>query len=517
MERLYTKMQTSSQTQNSQLSPQQAAQELLNRRIARRNFTSYCEYIAPDEPPADHHKLLCEALDKVIDGEIRNLMVFMPPGSAKSSYGSVRFPAYYLGRLKKKSIICASYGTDLATSFGRKVRNLVSSQPSKNLFPDLSLSEDQQARGEWETKDGGCYFAVGCGGGVTGRRSDLGLIDDPVKGRKEADSATVKNDTWNWYVSDFLTRLKPGAAQVIIQTRWVEDDLSGRLLPPDWDGESGVFEGTDGKTWHVICLQAEAKEGKNDPLGRKDGEWLWPEWFTPEYWEETKKAVQKSDIRTWSALYQQTPSPESGTYFKRDDFKRYPLGEHPKYIVRFGASDYAVTEGGGDFTDQGVAGLCPEGDLYMLDWISCQAESDVWVDDLLDLVDKHSPVIWGAEVGQIKKAVAPWLNKRSRQRGIYIDLEPMSHVGDKATNARSFQAMVRLGMVYIPICDWGDELIRQLLKFPAGAFDDKVDVCGLMGRLIDKVWEISPPVKKDEVRDSWNRNHDDDDGDWKTA
>lgn len=442
----------------------------------------------------------------------------MPPGSAKSTYASVRFPAYYLGRLKKKSVICASYGSDLATSFGRKVRNLVYTQLSRNLFPDLILSEDQQARGQWETKDGAAYFAVGVGGGITGRRADLGIIDDPVKGRKEADSATVKEDTWNWYNSDYDSRLKPGAAQVIIQTRWVEDDLSGRLLPADWNGESGVFTGTDGKEWYVICLQAEAEEGKNDPLGRKAGEWLWADWFTPEYWAEKKRSQEQADTRNWAALYQQTPSPDSGTYFKSDDFKRYPLGKHPKYIVKFGASDYAVTDEGGDYTEQGVAGLCPEGNLYMLDWLGGQTESDVWVDDLLDLVKKHSPVIWGAEVGQIKRAVSPWLNKRSRQRRIYIDLEAMSHVGDKATNARSFQAMCRLGMVYIPMCDWGDELIRQLIKFPGGAFDDKVDVCGLMGRLIDKVWEISPPVEQDENHDRWDDafGRGDDEDDWKT-
>jgi len=511
-------MQANLQMSSSSLSPQEAAQEVLRRRQARQSFTKYCEYVEPDEPPAAHHKILCEALDKVIDGEIRNLMVFMPAGSAKSTYTSKRFPSYYLGRMGKKSIICSSYSGDLAVSFGRTIRNNLEKTKYKNIFPKLTLSEDQKARGQWETAEGGNYFAVGVGGGITGRRADLGIIDDPVKGRKEADSATIKDDAWNWYNTDYLTRLKPNAAQVIIQTRWVEDDLSGRLLPPDWDGESGVFEGTDGKEWHVISLQAQAEEGKNDPLGRKAGEWLWPDWFTPEFWEETKKAVERSDIRTWAALYQQRPAPDSGTYFKREDFKRYPLGDEPKYITKFGASDYAVTDGGGDFTEQGVAGLCSEGNLYLLDWISCQSESDVWVDDLLDLTDKHSPVIWGAEVGQIKRAVAPWLNKRSRQRGVYIDLEPMSHVGDKATNARSFQAMVRLGMVYIPSCEWGEELIRQLVKFPAGAFDDKVDVCGLMGRLIDKVYEISPPKKQDKNKDRWDRafrDSDEEDG-WRT-
>ena len=155
----------------------------------------------------------------------------MPPGSAKSTYASIRFPAYYLGRLPEKSIIATSYGDTLATSFGRKVRNLVATREYGVLFEDVTLSEDSRAKGEWETSSGGSYFAAGVGSGITGRRGDLGLIDDPVKGRQEADSETVRQSVWDWFKSDFLTRLKPGAAQIIIQTRWHEDDLSGRLLP----------------------------------------------------------------------------------------------------------------------------------------------------------------------------------------------------------------------------------------------------------------------------------------------
>ena len=473
--------------------------------------------MAPHEPPAEHHIILCEALERVIMGEIDNLMVFMPPGSAKSTYSSVRFPPYYLGKLKKRSIITASHSGDLATSFGRKVRNLVDSRESQNIFPGLKLTKDSRAKGEWETKDGGTYYACGVTGSVTGRRADLGLIDDPVKGRKEADSDIVKKDTWDWYNSDFLTRLKPNAAQVIIQTRWIDDDLSGRLLPDDWDGESGVFTGKDGKEWTVINIQAEAEKGKNDPLGRDPGEFFWLDYFTPQFWKSTKTAQQRADTRNWGALYQGRPTQDEGTYFKRDWFNRYPLGKQPDYLAHFGASDYAVTEGGGDFTEQGIAGLCPEGKLYILDWISGQEESDVWVDDLLDLTKKWDTLIHGAEVGQIKKAVSPWLNKRSRKRNIYVNIEAMSHVGDKAANARSFQAMAKLGLVYIPICDWGDELIRQLVKFPAGAFDDKVDACGILGRLIDKVHEISPPSEREHKRNDYGYGQDDDDDSWKTV
>lgn len=441
-------------------------------------------------------------------------MVFMPPGSAKSSYASVRFPAYYLGRLGRKSIICASYGGDLATSFGRKVRNLVDTDECRAVFPQLRLSDDQKARGEWETSEGGSYFAVGVGGGVTGRRADLGLVDDPVKGRKEADSQLVKLDTWQWYNSDFLTRLKPGAAQVIIQTRWVDDDLSGMILPADWAGESGIFRGRDGNDWTVICLQAEAEAGKNDPLNRQPGEWLWPEWFTPEHWKQTKHAQMIADVRNWNALYQQRPTPDEGIYFKKEWFRRFELGTQPANLNKYGAGDYAVTADGGDFTEQGIAATCPAGNLWFLDWWSGQTDSYVWVDVQIDMMLKHKPETWFAESGVIRKSTEPFLIRRMDERRCYTLLDWLPTTGDKPAMARSFQGLASMGKVYIPLCEWGDQLIDQLVRFPAGKFDDKVDVCGLFGRALDQIWSQNPPdltkVKKDDRWDkAFNREEDD--------
>ena len=446
-------------------------------------------------------------------------MVFMPPGSAKSTYSSVRFPPYYLGKLGKKSIICASYGGDLATSFGRKVRNLVDSDVCRAVFPDLVLSEDQKARGEWETKDGGSYFAVGVGGGVTGRRADLGLIDDPVKGRKEADSQLTKEDTWQWYNSDFLTRLKPGAAQVIIQTRWTEDDLSGRILPSDWAGESGVFRGRDGNDWTVICVQAEAEVDKNDPLNRKPGEWLWPEWFTPEYWAVLKQSQMIADVRNWSSLYQQRPTTEDGIFFKREWFRRYEVGTEPKRLNTYGAGDYAVTADGGDFTEMGIGGLCPDGNLWMLDWWSGQTDSLVWIENQIDLMLKHRPENWYAESGVIRRSIEPFLVRRMDERRCYTVLDWLPTTGDKPAMAQSFRGFASQGKVYIPKTQWGNDLIDQLLRFPAGKFDDKVDVCGLFGRALHIIWSLSPAKPADTKKvDRWNKAFECDDADdWKTV
>lgn len=489
----------------SKISPQEAAIELLARRKARRTFTDFCRYVEPDEPPALHHRYVCERLDKVVEGQSRRVMVFMPPGSAKSKYGSIKFPAYYIGRLPENSIIAASYGDVLATSFGRKVRNLVDGHLYRNVFQSVQLSEDLKAKGEWETKQGGSYFAAGVGTGITGRRADLGLIDDPIKGREEADSQLVRDKTWDWYKSDFLTRLKPGAAQIIIQTRWHEDDLAGRILPQGWNGESGDFKGYDGELWHVICLPAEAREV--DPIGRMPGEYLWPEWFTEQFWKETKAAQQAMDIRNWMSLYQQVPRAEQGTFFKREWFKRYTLGEHPKQLSIYGAGDYAVTEDGGDYTEQGVAGFDKNEDLWVIDWWSGRTTADQWIAAQITLAKRHQPLAWVAEAGVIRRSIDPFLKKEQRLSGKYYRLEWLTSNADKQANARGFQALANQGKVWIPDTPWGDALIEQLVSFPAGKYDDKVDVCGLFGRLLDQTYgprEMKLPEEEVE-RDAWGR------------
>lgn len=421
----------------------------------------------------------------------------MPPGSAKSTYSTVRFPAYYLGKMGAKNIICGSYSADLAESFGKKCRNLIDAEEHQTLFPECSLKDDSRAKGEWETRTGGSYKSCGVDGSVTGRRGDLLLIDDPVKGRKEADSDTIKESSWQWFKSDFLSRRKPTGAIVIIQTRWIEDDISGRILPEDWDGESGDFVGFDGKVWKVISIQAEAEEGKNDPLGREPGEYLWPEWFTPDYWEETKAAQTAGDMRNWSALYQQTPAPEGGTFFKREWFQFYD--ELPENLNRYITHDDAVTEESEgedpDYTEIGDWGVDSDDNIYAVNWWTGQVTSDVWVDALLDMVEQSNAYVAVGESGVIRRAVEPHLMKRMNKRKIYTRMEWLPTIGDKFARARNFQALASMGKVRFPRTDWARKVIDQLVRFPGTRYDDKVDTCGLIGRAINQTWAAKVPKK----------------------
>ena len=280
--------------------PHALLEELLRRKQAKDSLIDYIAYMELGFVPAEHHRLLIRELEAVERGECQRLMVLMPPGSAKSTYASVVFPSWFLGRHPERAVIAASHTEVLAQRFGRRVRNLVASEAHRNVF-GVGVAADRQSVGEWETEAGGEYYAAGVGGSITGRRADLGIIDDPVRGREDADSERARETAWQWYVNDFLPRLKPGASQIVIMTRWHEDDLGGRLLH------------REASKWRVVELPMEALPG--DPLGRKPGERLWPEWFTAEMVETAKR-----DPRAWNALYQQRPVVEEGDYFKLDWF-----------------------------------------------------------------------------------------------------------------------------------------------------------------------------------------------------
>ena len=446
---------------NYSLSPQQAAQELLARRGAKASLARFIDYLDIGFQPAKHHLLLIEKLEAIERGDIQRLMVLMPPGSAKSTYASVLFPPWFMGRNPKCAVLGVSNTTELAERFSRRSRNLVAMPRYANVF-GFGVSPDVQSSGNWETGSGGEFFAAGMGAAIAGRRADLGLIDDPIKTREEADSERVRQKQWDWYVNDFCTRLKPGARQILIQTRWHEDDLGGRILEREAD------------RWVVVKLPMVAVA--SDPLNRPAGERLWPEWFTEEMVEQAKL-----DPRAWNALYQQDPAPEEGDFFQRDDFNDY-LDLPPK-LHYYGASDYAVTEGHGDYTEHGVCGLDYNGDLYVVDWWRAQAGSDVWIERQCDLILKYRPMIWFGEAGPIKRAIEPFLRKRMQEREALCRLEWLASITDKPTRARAIQARCAMGKVYLPRhAPWKADLMSQLMRFPAGKYDDGVDVLSLLGR-----------------------------------
>ena len=426
----------------------------------------------------------------------------MPPGSAKSTYASILFPPWYLGNNPEHAIIAASHTAELAEKWGRKVRNLVASH-ERTL--GVGLAGDSQAAGRWETGFGGEYYAAGVGGSITGRRADLVIIDDPVRSREDADSENIRDKTWDWYKSDLYTRLKPGGRIVLIQTRWHEDDLAGRVLA---DMAAG------GDQWNVISLPAIA-EDEFDPLGREPGDALWPDWEPLGDLERKRKAVGPRD---WSALYQQRPAPEEGDYFRSEWLKPYDKQPAKDTLRIYGGSDYAVTADGGDYTAHVVVGLDPEGRMYLLDLWRQQAASDVWIEAFCDLVEEWKPQAWAEEQGQIKAGVGPFLDRRQRERNAYCYRQTFPTKYDKAVRAQSIRGRMALEGLYVPVnAPWYPAFRAELLSFPAAKHDDQVDALGLVGQLLDQMARgVKPkPVVKTK-RDRWDREPEEE-YNWKTA
>jgi predicted phage terminase large subunit-like protein len=467
--------------------------ELLERALrlktAQQDLIAFTEETFSRYRPAEHHRRIAHELEKVERGEVKRLMLRLPPRHGKSELASKRFPAFCLGRNPTRQFISASATSDLAGDFGREVRNIVQSQEFARIFPRAKLAEDSQAKGKWNTEAGGCYYAVGVGGAVIGRGGDIVIIDDPYSTMADAESETTRKHVWQWYTGTIYNRLQPGGAIVLINHRMHEDDLTGMLLAQQAAG---------GDEWTVVDMPALSDDNGNPD---ESGHALWPEAFP----EEALHQIRRNTLpRYWSALYQQRPSPEDGEYFKREWFKWYI--DRPKHLRTYGASDYAVTADGGDYTVHAVCGIDPDDNLYVLDVWRRQAESHIWVEEFIDMISRYKPLCWAEEQGQIIKSLGPFIDKRMRERKTYCRREQFTSVADKATRCRSFQARAAMGKVYLPEnAPWVPELLREMLQFPVGKNDDQVDVLGLIGRMLDTMTKGQAPRAQERTENRWDK------------
>lgn len=468
------------------ISPADAAREILRRREARKSLLSFAAYTHPQWCTGEHHRKICAALEAVERGECKRLMIFAPPRHTKSELASKRFPAWYLGRNPDRQVIACSYNDELATDFGRSVRNLVGDQIYRNVFPGCSLSSDSAAAGRWHTNHGGVYISTGVGGPITGYGAHLGIIDDPFKNREEADSERIRDSRWHWYTSTFYTRLMPGGAIVMMLTRWHEDDLAARAL--------------ESEKWDVLELQAISNEGTPDEQA------LWPEWYPLDKLRHTRSVIGPRD---WSALYQQRPRAEQGQYIRREWFsERY---EKAPEVNVYMASDFAVTEpregADPDHTEHAIVGMGPDDTIYPLDWWHGQTTPDVWIDAALDLIARWKPLAWFREGGVIRRAVEPFLLMRAKERRVYFDNSDdlwLPPIHDKAVRGRAFQARAAMGKVKFPKSStWADRVIDQCVGFPGAKHDDAFDALSIFSQAIDQAHPaIVREVKKQE-RDHW--------------
>lgn len=492
--------QTTTQTNRSLTSYpniDELGERLLARREARENLIAFTEYTYDRYRTAEHHKIIAGQLERVERGEIDRLMLFVPPRHGKSELASIRFPSWVLGRNPEKQFISVSATAELAGDFGRMVRNTIQDREYGLLF-DTKLSEDSKSKGKWHTENGGIYYSVGVGGSLLGRGGDYVLIDDPFATMEQAQSELYRKRLWDWYVGTLYNRLQPGGAIVIIGHRMHEDDLQGMLLEQ---------QAASGDKWEVVELPA---------LNEDETVSLWPEAFTP---DDLKRIKSVTIPRFFSALYQQKPTPDEGEYFKEHWFNYYD--EVPNSLRVYGASDYAVTNKGGDYTVHIVAGVDTDDNIYILDLYREQSTSDVWVIELLRLINKWKPLNWAEEQGQIIKSLDPIIKKLMNEERVYCAREQFPSVADKPTRARSIQARSSMGRVYLPrSAEWLPEFMHELLTFDAGKHDDIVDAFALIGRMLDKMVSAKKEKKKTGPSDRWAKAFAREEGggsSWKTA
>lgn len=499
---------------------------MLRRQRARGSLAEYARSVdipgapaAPDDPETEmfkpvesavaaHHMLMLNAIEECMTTPGGRLMLFLPPGSAKSSYASVVGPSWYLSKFPASRIILASYGVEIAEMQSRKARSLCRDPRQVAIWPDRpKLNADQRAVGEWALSNGSEYQAAGLRTGITGRRANGLIIDDPVKNREEADSPVIRAKTFAEYTDSATTRLLPNGWAIICQTRWHADDLAGSILPEDYAGESGRILCRDGQTWNVLNIQAKC-EREDDPLGRKIGEYLWREWFPESHWAQWENNPRAA--RTWNALFQQRPSAQEGIEFKREWFRWYDPdtapgkpGGRPSRLAHYGASDYATLEDRGDFTEHGVVGIDAVRNFWFLDWWYGQKTTDVSINHFVQLVRVWSANKWWHEGGPIDNAIAPAITaamreatKRSPNKPVFTPLEALTSVKNKALKLAAFQAVASEGRVYLPLRrPWATRLVDQLCAFPTARHDDAADVVGLLGRGVDAMIQPYVPTE----------------------
>lgn len=439
------------------ITKQEAQKELAKRELARRHLDWFIKYQFEGYRENWHHKLITEKLEQVEKGEIRKLMIFVPPRHGKSEIASINFPAWYFGRNPTKSIIAVSYNGELAVGFGRKARNIVASREYQNIFGGITLAEDSKASGQWNTNKGGEYTAIGIGGGATGRGADVFLIDDPVKDQEEANSPTIQERNIDWYYSVARTRLSPNGAMVIIQTRWHDKDLAGQILEKEND-------------WTIISLPAIAERPDEH---RKIGEALWESQYPLKELETIK---QQLGTAKWASLYQQSPISEESQVFRRTMFKYRNIEELEHENTRcFITIDPAPAKSeSSDFI-----GIC-------INWVDEQNRWNIKAfkikfdaSQLISLMFKmyqetHFEKV-GIEKGMYKDVLKPFLDAEMRQRNIFFNVEELDHQQkNKELRIRGLQPRYEAGQIY-HLTGYCDDLESELLRFPKAVHDDVSD------------------------------------------
>jgi len=422
----------------------------------RTDFLTFVKHMWPEFVEGSHHKDMADAFNKIRNGTLKRLIVNMPPRHTKSEFASYFLPAWMIGNNPQLKIIQATHTAELAVRFGRKAKTLMDSDEYKEVFK-TRLREDSQAAGRWETEQGGEYFAVGVEGAVTGRGADLLIIDDPHS-EQDAYSTTAYEKAYEWYTSGPRQRLQPGAAIVLVMTRWNTKDLTAKLI-------NAAAKEAKADQWEVIEFPAILPSGK-------------PMW--PEYWKlEDLLAVKASaGMAKWNAQYMQNPTAEEGAIIKREWWRDWtkdyiPALEHviQSYDTAFlkrETADYSAITTWGVFRDSEDSAE----QLILLDAIKRRVEFPE-----LRRLAKEQYDYWQPETVLVEaKASGLPLTYELRAMGIPVVNFSPNRGNDKHSRVNSVAPLFESGMIWAPKDkEFAQEVIEECAAFPHGDHDDLVD------------------------------------------
>lgn len=415
--------------------------------FARERLLPFCVAMNPDYELAGHLRMIAHKLEELETRGLKRLMVFMPPRHGKSFLISKYFPAWYMGRHPDHEVIFATYAQEFASDFGRKVRELMNEPAYTNLFPNVSVAADSSAAHRFNISGGGAYYAVGGGGPLTGRGGNLIIIDDIHKNRDEAHSETIRTKLHEWFGATLYTRLMPNSVMVIVQTRWHEDDVPGRILREH------------GEDWEVLSL----------PAIRADGTALWPERYPVSTLDDIKTTIGSHDFE---ALYQQHPTAADGNIIKRDWFKFYRTLP-ARFDEQIQSWDFAVKDKEtSDFT-VGLALGRVGSEKFLLDQVRGRMNFPAACQAVISFSRK-----WPSTHRKLVEAKANGpavIDTLTRQVSGLIAVEPD---GDKVARMNAVSPDVEAGNVWLPdpsIAPWIHDFIEELCSFPNGQYDDRCD------------------------------------------
>jgi len=420
------------------------------------NFLDFVRAMWPDFISGKHHEIIADKLERVARGELKRLIVNMPPRHTKSEFASYLFPAWMIGKKPDMKIIQATHTTELAVGFGRKIKNLLDREEYREVFADTQLAVDSKASGRWDTSRGGMYYAVGVGSNLAGRGGDLIVIDDPHS-EQTAMSNNGFDDAWDWYTGGPRQRLQPGGAIVLVMTRWSEKDLTGQLIRAQGRDK-------DADQWEVVELPAIMPSGKS----------CWPQ-----YWPLTDLEAVKASIPVskWNAQYQQNPTGDETSILKREWWKVWDKEKVPnlEYVIQSYDTAFSKRETAdySAITTWGVFYPKESGtpNLILLDSVKGR-----W--DFPELKEKAYELykFWDPETVIIEaKATGMPLTHELQNMGIPVVNFTPSRGNDKLSRVHSVAPLFESGMIWAPDETWAEELIEECAAFPNGEYDDLVD------------------------------------------